>query len=143
MTCKSSIGRLFKIAKNDLIPRLKEKQDSWEIFWANALNKEIKFLNNVCIKEKFHENFQKLTEKIIINKHLIEEFLSLEDNTNIGLKPPKKLVENILKWIGNTSQNQKKTNDLIYYSYPTQNKKLVSYNDLREKKKPVIIIKNK
>jgi len=143
LTCKSSIGRLFKIAKNDLIPRLKEKQDSWEIFWANALNKEIKFLKNVCIKEKFHENFQKLTEKIIINKHLIEEFLSLEDNTNIGLKPPKKLVENILKWIGNTSQNQKKTNDLIYYSYPTQNKKLVSYNDLREKKKPVIIIKNK
>lgn len=77
---------------------------------------------------------------MVINKHLIDEFLSLEDNTNLGLKPPKKLVRNILNLIGNRPEKEEKDN--WYHSTPPQIYKRVKYSDLREKKKNNVIIKN-
>ena len=95
-------------------------------------------LKSVLTKETFFNNFQRLTEKINVNKHLIDSFLSLESETKIGLRPPRKLIENILKCIENESKNEKERIHPLYYSLPKKkDKRKINYQDLREIKKPV------
>jgi hypothetical protein len=43
---------------------LEGKPNSWDVFSANALEKEIKVLKKVCAKEKFKMNFDKFAEKL-------------------------------------------------------------------------------
>ncbi|CAI2382238.1 unnamed protein product [Moneuplotes crassus] len=140
--CTSNRGKLFAILKSELIPRLQEKADSWELFGANALNKEIKLLKNVCTKETFLQNFQKLTENIKINKHLIHEYISFDTYTDLKIKPPQKLIDNILRCVqtSNDLHNQKIV-DNAYHSHRQNKPKRVEYSQLREKKTPTPMTK--
>lgn len=87
----SKTGRLFVISAQELVTRLKEKPNWWDVFSANAIGKEIKLLKKVWAKEKFKLKFDKLVEKLNLyaDTNLIESYLSLENKSKIGLNPPK------------------------------------------------------
>ena len=61
-------------------------------------------------KEKFVAQLNKLSEKFSINTEMIESYLSLENKTNIGLKPPKKLINDIIKCVSEKKSPAKREN---------------------------------
>lgn len=140
----SKTGRLFVISAHELVKRLKEKPNSWDVFSANALGKEIKVLKKVCAKEKFKLKFDKLVEKLNLHAdtNLIESYLSLESKSKIGLNPPKKLIATILKWIKDPLKGAKKRESVQSDCYnPETKEKHFNYENLKDHNRSIIQVK--
>jgi len=77
-----------------------------------------------------------MTEKVMVNRDMIDSFLELEYKTNIGMKPSKNLIKNMLKLVNGTGQalgREKITSDPYYNKIEHKH---VSYESVRNKIKP-------